>query len=153
MKNSTHIALAAALLSFSTLGFSQQPATPPASTSAVIGENVTVETAPAVDPVELDYSNKWRIKFDNRTDSAGELVFLFALKDAQPISVSVTVAKNQSENDIAKLVESALKKTAPAGIMVERDDGEDVLVKYKDRFSLTVLTNTVSDLDIELEKE
>lgn len=74
MKNSNHIALAAALLSFSTLGFSQQPATPPASTSAVIGENVTVETAPAVDPVELDYSNKWRIKFDNRTNSAGELV-------------------------------------------------------------------------------
>ncbi|MEO8000719.1 MAG: hypothetical protein ABI644_02500 [Arenimonas sp.] len=151
MNNKTITALAAAcLLSFSSAGFAEDV---PKTTTAVVGENVTVEPAAPADPTELDFSNKWRIKFDNRTDTAGELVFLFALKDQTPINVSVTVAKNQSENDIAKLVESALKKTAPAGIMVERDDGEDVLVKFKDRFSLSILTNTVSDLDIKLEKE
>lgn len=150
MKNFIRCALAALLLSFSASGFSQQTTT---SESVAVIKDVTVATEPAVDASKLEYSNKWRIKFDNRTDSAGELVFLFALKDAQPISISISVAKDLSENDIAKMVENALKKNAPRGIKVERDDGKDVLVKYKDRFSLTLLTNTVADLDIELDKE
>lgn len=48
---------------------------------------------------------------------------------------------------------NAFKKNAPRGIMVERDDGEDVLLKYNSRFSLTLLTNTVTDLNVKLEKE
>lgn len=150
MKNLTHSALTALLLSFSAIGFSQQATTPQ---PVVAVKDVTVASEPVVDPSVLDYSNKWRIKFDNRTDSAGELVFLFALKNEQPISISISVAKDLSENDIAKLVENALKKNAPRGIKVERVDGEDVLVKYKHRFSLTLLTNTVTDLDVGLEKE
>ena len=150
MKYLTHSALAALLLSFSTIGFSQQATTPQ---PVVAVKDVTVASEPVVDPSVLDYSNKWRIKFDNRTDSAGELVFLFALKNAQPISISISVAKDLSENDIAKLVENALKKNALRGIKVERVDGEDVLVKYKHRFSLTLLTNTVTDLDVGLDKE
>ena len=150
MKNLTQSALAALLLSFSTIGFSQQASTPQ---PVVAVKDVTVASEPTVDTTVLDYSNKWRIKFDNRTDSAGELVFLFALKNAQPISISISVAKDLSENDIAKLVENALKKNAPQGIKVKRVDGEDVLVKYKYRFSLTLLTNTVADLDVELDKE
>ena len=150
MKYLTHSALAALLLSFSSSGFSQQATVPE---PVAIAKDVTVTTEPAVNPAVLEYSNKWRIKFDNRTDSAGELVFLFALKNAQPISISISVAKDLSENDIAKLVENALKKNAPRGIKVERVDGEDVLVKYKHRFSLTLLTNTVTDLDVGLDKE
>lgn len=150
MKNLTQSALAALLLSFSAIGFSQQATTPQ---PVVVVKDVTVASEPTVDTTVLEYSNKWRIKFDNRTDSAGELVFLFALKNAQPISISISVAKDLSENDIAKLVENALKKNAPQGIKVKRVDGEDVLVKYKYRFSLTLLTNTVADLDVGLDKE
>ena len=150
MKNLAQSALAALLLSFSAIGFSQQATTPQ---PVVVIKDVTVASEPTVDTTVLEYSNKWRIKFDNRTDSAGELVFLFALKNAQPISISISVAKDLSENDIAKLVENALKKNAPQGIKVKRVDGEDVLVKYKHRFSLTLLTNTVADLDVELDKE
>ena len=150
MKNLTQSALAALLLSFSAIGFSQQATTPQ---PVVVVKDVTVASEPTVDTTVLDYSNKWRIKFDNRTDSAGELVFLFALKNAQPISISISVAKDLSENDIAKLVENALKKNALQGIKVKRVDGEDVLVKYKHRFSLTLLTNTVTDLDVGLDKE
>lgn len=150
MKNLTQSALAALLLSFSAIGFSQQATTPQ---PVVVVKDVTVASEPTVDTTVLEYSNKWRIKFDNRTDSAGELVFLFALKNAQPISISISVAKDLSENDIAKLVENALKKNAPQGIKVKRVDGEDVLVKYKHRFSLTLLTNTVADLDVGLDKE
>ena len=80
-------------------------------------------------------------------------MFLFALQNKQPISISVLVAKDLSENDIAKLVENAFKKYAPIGIKVERDDGEDVLLKYNSRFSLTLLTNTVTDLNVKLDKE
>ena len=150
MKYLTHSALAALLLSFSAIGFSQQATTPE---SVAVAKDVTVATELAVDTSVLDYSNKWRIKFDNRTDSAGELVFLFALKNAKPISISISVAKDLSENDIAKLVENALKKNAPRGVKVSRVDGENVLVKYKHRFSLTLLTNTVTDLDVGLDKE
>ena len=150
MKNLTQSALAALLLSFSAIGFSQQATTPQ---PVVVVKDVTVASEPTTDTTVLEYSNKWRIKFDNRTDSAGELVFLFALKNAQPISISISVAKDLSENDIAKLVENALKKNAPQGIKVKRVDGEDVLVKYKYRFSLTLLTNTVADLDVGLDKE
>ena len=49
--------------------------------------------------------------------------------------------------------ENAFKKYAPNGIEVERDDGEDVLLKYNSRFSLTLLTNTVTDLNVKLDKE
>lgn len=150
MKNLTQSALAALFLSFSAIGFSQQATTPQ---PVVVVKDVTVASEPTVDTTVLEYSNKWRIKFDNRTDSAGELVFLFALKNAQPISISISVAKDLSENDIAKLVENALKKNAPQGIKVKRVDGEDVLVKYKHPFSLTLLTNTVADLDVGLDKE
>lgn len=80
-------------------------------------------------------------------------MFLFALQNKQPISISVLVVKGLSENDIAKLVENAFKKSAPQGIMVERDDGEDVVLKYNSRFSLTLLTNTVTDLNVKLDKE
>ena len=150
MKYLTQSALAALLLSLSAIGFSQQATTPQ---PVVVVKDVTVASEPTVDTTVLQYSNKWRIKFDNRTDSAGELVFLFAAKNAQPISISISVAKDLSENDIAKLVENALKKNAPQGIKVKRVDGEDVLVKYKHRFSLTLLTNTVTDLDVGLDKE
>ena len=80
-------------------------------------------------------------------------MFLFSLQNKQPISISVLVVKGLSENDIAKLVENAFKKYAPNGIEVERDDGEDVLLKYDSRFSLTLLTNTVTDLNVKLDKE
>ena len=150
MKHLTQSALAALLLSFSAIGAPQQANTPQ---PVVAAKDVIVASEPTVDTSVLEYSNKWRIKFDNRTDSAGELVFLFALKNAQPISISISVAKDLSENDIAKLVENALKKNAPQGIKVKRVDGEDVLVKYKHRFSLTLLTNAVADLDVELDKE
>jgi len=147
MKLITNTIAASFLLSFSAASFAQQvdakPATP----------DITVNTETVVDASTLEYSNKWRIKFDNRTDSAGEIVFLFAMKNKQPISISISVAKDLSENDIAKLVENALRKNAPKGIKAERDDGEDVLVKFKNRFSLTLVSNTVADLDIDLDKE
>jgi len=115
--------------------------------------DVNVSTEASVNPAVLEYSNKWRLKLVNRHNSSGELRFLVALKDAKPLRFSRSVAKDLSENDIAKLVENALKKNAPRGIKVERDDGEDVLVKYKQGFSLTLLTNTVTDLDAKIVKE
>jgi len=150
MKNSSRIALTALILSFSASGFSRQDTV---TDSVVVVNDVNVATKVLVAPVVLEYSNKWRIKFDNRTDSSGELVFMFALQDRDPISINVSVAKGLSENDIAKLVENALRKNAPRGIKVKRVDGEDVLVRYKQTFSLTLLTNTVTDLDTKIVKE
>ena len=134
----------ALLLSFSTASFAH---------AAVAKNDITVNTKTVMDASTLEYSNKWRIKFDNRTDSAGEIVFLFAMKNKQPISISISVAKDLSENDIAKLVENALKKNAPRGVKAKRVDGEDVLVNFRNSFSLTLISNSVADLDIDLAKE
>ena len=60
----------ALLLSFSTASFAH---------AAVAKNDITVNTKTVMDASTLEYSNKWRIKFDNRTDSAGEIVFLFAM--------------------------------------------------------------------------
>lgn len=110
-------------------------------------------TEALIDTSNLSYSNKWRVKFDNRSDSDGEITFLVVLKDATPITIVVPVKKGTSENSIAKLVRDTLKASVPKGVKVERDDGEDVLVKYKDRFSFSIKNNTVKDLDINLDKE
>lgn len=150
MKYPIHTALASILLSFST-GASAELAT--TGQPVAVTKDVVVATPPALDPAVLEYSNKWRITFDNRTDSSGELVFLITVKNVKPVSIAISVAKDLSENDIAKLVENALRKNAPVGIEVERDDGEDVLVKCKHHFSLTLLSNTVTDLDVGLDKE
>jgi tripartite-type tricarboxylate transporter receptor subunit TctC len=137
---------AAAFLVSSTAAFAQDAAAPAP----------VVAPAPAEAPIDtssLSYSNKWRVKFDNRADSDGEITFLVVLKDAEPVTIVVPIKKGTSENSIASVVKDTLKKSVPKGVKVERDDGEDVLVKYKDRFSLTLKGNTVKDLDINLDKE
>ena len=135
----------------------QQEQNSSAQISQELGEqeaNVMPSTTEApLDTSKLSYSNKWRVKFDNRSDSDGEITFLVVLKDATPVTIVVPVKKGTSENSIAKLVRDTLKASVPKGVKVERDDGEDVLVKYKDRFSLSLQSNTVKDLDINLDKE
>jgi hypothetical protein len=139
----------AAFLASSTAAFAQDAA--PSATAA--SEAAPAPAQAPIDTSGLSYSNKWRVKFDNRADSDGEITFVVVLKDAAPVSIVVPIKKGTSENSVASVVKDTLKKSVPKGVKVERDDGEDVLVKYKDRFSLTLKGNTVEDLDINLDKE
>lgn len=115
--------------------------------------------APApLDRSTLNYSNKWRIGFDNRAKADGTLVFRMVMndKDAEPVVVSVPVSKGTGENDAADVVKKALRKAFPKDFKVEGDDGEDVLVKLnfiEGRSSLELLENNVEGLKVKIRKE
>ncbi|MFZ9347699.1 MAG: hypothetical protein ACO24Z_03035 [Arenimonas sp.] len=115
--------------------------------------------APApLDRSTLNYSNKWRIGFDNRAKADGTLVFRMVMndKDAEPVVVSVPVSKGTGENDAADVVKKALRKAFPKDFKVEGDDGEDVLVKLnfiEGGSSLELLENNVKGLKVKIRKE
>ena len=115
--------------------------------------------APApLDRSTLNYSNKWRIGFDNRAKADGTLVFRMVMndKDAEPVVVSVPVSKGTGENDAADVFKKALRKAFPKDFKVEGDDGEDVLVKLnfiEGRSSLELLENNVEGLKVKIRKE
>ena len=150
MKLLPHAIAAALLLSFSAASHAEATLQ---TAPVVVVEDVTVKTAVVAEPAELAYSNKWRIKFDNRTDSAGDIVFRFVLENATPIDIKVTVAKGITENDVAKLVENALRSHTPKGMKVKRVKGEAILLRFKNRFSLSLVTNSVDQLDVRVNKE
>ena len=130
-----------------------QEATPAPEAAAPAAE------APApLDRSTLNYSNKWRIGFDNRAKADGTLVFRMVMndKDAEPVVVSVPVSKGTGENDAADVVKKALRKAFPKDFKVEGDDGEDVLVKLnfmEGRSSLELLENNVEGLKVKIRKE
>jgi hypothetical protein len=67
------------------------------------------------------------------------------------------VPKGTSENNVAKLVRNELKANLPhETYWLEVDDGEDVLVKGRDRvepYSVLIAGNTVKGVRINVEKE
>ncbi len=117
----------------------------------------TTTEAP-LDTSKLSYSNKWRIKFDNRAKSDGILVFRMTLKDsdAEPIVVNIPIKKGTGENNAADAVKLALREAFPKKFKVEGDDGESVLVKLnftEGKSSIELLSNDVENLKIKIKKE
>ena len=102
-------------------------------------------------------SNKWRIEVSEGAKSDGTISFLVSPESSDDIQVDVNVPKGTGENHIAKLIKKAMKEKLPKKrFHVERDDGEDVLVKKKHhsaRFGLTLLSNDVKSVRIHLQKE
>jgi hypothetical protein len=103
------------------------------------------------------FSNKWRIQVSEGANSDGTISFLILPKTSDDIKVDVHISKGTSENHVAKLIKNAMKETLPkTRFHVERDDGEDVLVKKKNRaarFGLKLLSNSVKSVRISLNKE
>jgi len=104
-----------------------------------------------------DTSNKWRIEVSGGANSDGEMIFSLTPKDSEGISIRVTVKDGTGENRVAKTIRNAFKEQLPKDhYKVEVDDGEDVLVKKKGdakNFGLTLVSSTVSNTEIEIEKE
>ena len=77
-------------------------------------------------------SNKWRLEFSGGAHSAGEIVIELTPKGLDPLTVRISVADNTSENHVAKRVTEVLREELPSeAFHVERDDGEDVLIKKR----------------------
>ena len=111
-----------------------------------------VAEAPAPAPT----SNKWRLQFSGAAESAGELVFAIADDAGARYEVSVAIEGNDGENRVAAKVRRALDRELPRGWRVERDDGEDVLVKrrlYHPRFSIVLVRSSVEDVRVGIDRE
>ena len=104
-----------------------------------------------------DYSNKWRIEVSERARNDGILLFQFSPKGGDAFKIEVSIADGISENSVAHQIRSIFRKQLSAKqFSVEVDDGEDVLVKRKNKapvFDLDLLKDTVKGTRINLDKE
>ena len=104
----------------------------------------------------LRLSNKWRIEVSEGANNAGTISFRVTPKDGTPVEVVVDVKDGRSENGVASDVRDALKKALdPKVYKVEKDDGEDVLVKKRKGpdFEVKFVGSTVKGTRIDVEKE
>ncbi len=101
--------------------------------------------------------NKWRIQCSESAKSDGQIIFLVEPKGGEPVRVVVDISRGTSENHVASKIRDAFKAQLPSDVFhVEKDDGEDVLVKRHHgtaNFTLKVLENTVKSVRINLDHE
>jgi hypothetical protein len=105
---------------------------------------------------DLRYSNKWRIDIKEGANNDGVLRFQLTPKGGAATEVVVNLKDGRSENGVATDVENAFKAALDKKhFHVEKDDGEDVLVKKKGGpdFSIVLLEDTVKGTHVDLEKE
>lgn len=102
-------------------------------------------------------SNKWRLSFSGKANADGVIVFKISSEAGEPITTEVPVQNNTGENGVAKTVVKSLQEQLPKdGYRVERDDGEDVLIKKRGKtpnFDLEIVSNTVEGVRINPEHE
>lgn len=102
-------------------------------------------------------SNKWRLQFSGGSHSSGEIVIELTPVGAESIIVTVPVADNESENGVAKQVVRVLRsKLSDDAFHIERDDGEDVLIKKRHgaaSFDLKIVSNSVKHVRINVDRE
>jgi hypothetical protein len=104
----------------------------------------------------LKYSNRWRIEISEGANSDGTLLFRLTPKEGTATDVSVAIKDGRSENHVASDVRDALKAGLDSKTYkVEKDDGEDVLVKKRTGkdFSLVLVESTVKSVRVNVEKE
>jgi hypothetical protein len=105
---------------------------------------------------DLRYSNKWRIEIKEGANNDGVLRFQLTPKGGVATEIVVTLKDGRSENGVATDVENAFKAALDKKhFHVEKDDGEDVLVKKKGGpdFSIVLLEDTVKGTHVDLERE
>jgi hypothetical protein len=102
-------------------------------------------------------SNKWRLQFSGGSHSDGEIVLEFSPKGGDAFKVHIPVPADESENAVAKTVTNVLREKLPSeAFHVERDDGEDVLIKKRHgaaNFDLGVVFNSVKHVRINPDPE
>jgi hypothetical protein len=105
---------------------------------------------------ELKLSNKWRIEISEGANSDGNIVFRVTPDQGTPTDVTVAIKDGRNENNVARDIVAGLKQGLDKKVYkVERDDGEDVLVKKRKgpNFELKLVESTVKSVRINVEKE
>jgi hypothetical protein len=101
-------------------------------------------------------SNKWRLEFSGAAESPGEIVLSVTPVGGTPVEVTTVIEGNDGENRVAKKVSTALKAALKEDYKVERDDGEDVLIKKRSGrpdFEVALVSSTVKDVRINFQRE
>lgn len=102
-------------------------------------------------------SNKWRLQFSGDAGTDGTIVVQLLPEGSKPVDVSIPITKGTGENDVAKAVVQGLKSQLPkSAYNVERDDGEDVLIKKRSntpKFEVTITSNSVEGVRIVPQRE
>ena len=122
--------------------------------AVAVASFATAGVAHAADGLSL--SNKWRIEVSEGANNAGTITFRVTPKEGTPVDVTVEIKDGRSENGVAVDIRETLKKTLdPKVYHVERDDGEDVLVKKRKGpdFEVKLVESTVKGTRINVEKE
>ena len=104
----------------------------------------------------LKLSNKWRIEVSEGANSAGTLLFRVTPDQGSPVDVPVAIKDGRSENDVAKDIVATLRKSLDSKeYHVERDDGEDVLVKKRKgpNFELRLVSSDLKGTRVNVERE
>jgi len=102
-------------------------------------------------------SNKWRLEFSGNAESSGIIELRISPVGGIPIEATIDIEDGTSENGVAKAVVKSLKVQLPEdGYHIERDDGEDVLLKKKGSaadFDIEIVSNTVKGVRINPDRE
>lgn len=102
-------------------------------------------------------SNKWRLEFSGGADSDGVIVLRITPRGGEPITAEIPIADGTGENKVAKTVVNGLQQQLPQDrYHVERDDGEDVLIKKRfgeENFSVDIVSNSVKGVRINPDRE
>jgi len=146
-------ALFGVLLIISPGVYAQQESTAPQE-----GQAQAVDSAdPAAKPQKPTFSNKWRLQFSGNAESDGAITLKLVPKEGDPVQTETLIKKGTSENNVAKELVKSLKAQLDKKVYhVERDDGEDVLLKKKygaKDFDAQIVSNTVKNVRISRQKE
>ena len=106
---------------------------------------------------DLDTSNKWRLEVSGGADSDGVIDLRVTTLAGEVFDVAVDIPDGTGENKVAKIIKKTLKKALPHDrFHIERDDGEDVLIKKRIRskvFQFEVIGENVDGVRLHLQKE
>jgi hypothetical protein len=106
---------------------------------------------------EPNPSNKWRLQCSGGANSDGTIVLLISPEGGTPIEASIAVKDGTGENSVAAAIVKGLKAQLPKDhFKVERDDGEDVLIKKRGgapNFDVTIVSNDVKGVRISPQHE
>lgn len=138
--------LAVGLALASAAALAQEPATAAAATREA--------TATPAAPLKL--SNKWRIEVREGANNTGTLLFRVTPDKGTAQDIVVNIEKGRSENGVATDVKDTFRKALdPKVYHVEKDDGEDVLVKKRKgpNFEVKLVESTLKGTRIDVDKE
>ena len=102
-------------------------------------------------------SNKWRLQFSGNADSDGVITILLSPVGGTAITARLSIDDGTRENMVAKAVVDQLRTILPEDAYhVERDDGEDVLIKKRHgaaNFDLEIVSIDVRGVRINPDRE